>query len=504
MKNRSWVAWVVIILLVALAIGYWLWINNKKSINWQEHYSSVSKDPYGTYLLKELIKFKYEDNVIDIKKSIQADLPADSAHNSYIFIGAEFELSNTEQKSLFEFIEKGNNAFIAAKYLPYSIRYLLKNGGKLSFDSTSHAVTYVDSVVVIPIADTVVLTQEELIELEDDGEEEYDEEGNYVYSVDSTVTDPGIADADTTISADTIYSNDNEAASIHQNGIETSSATGNTIKTTLLSPMPHAKKTYTFNIHEPAHSFIQNKKPYEWQGVSTHAAMDSSCTGLTIMHDSLYNFIRIPYGKGSIYVFTSPILLTNYFTKEKDGLSHAEEILSVLSDKTIYWDEVPAYNRNSENEPNRHAQTTLRYILSNESLRWAWYLLLAAVIVYIVFESKRKQRVIPVVEPINNTSIEYVQTTGRLYAQIGNHRKLVQLNMKLFLSTIQQKYGIKPDLDNPVSIEWLAVKTGVSKERFEALQKEYKRVTVPGHDMKTKDLHTFYQLMQFIYKKLQN
>lgn len=497
-------AWVVIVLLVAFAIGYWLWINSKKSINWQEHYSSVSKDPYGTYLLKELIKFKYENHVVDITKSISEDLPVDSIHSSYIFIGPGFELSDAEQKSLFAYIEKGNNAFIATKYLPYSIRYLLKNGGKLSFDSSSHAVTYMDSVVVIPIADTIVMTQEELIELEDDGEEEYDEENNYTYSEDSSSIDPGIAYADSTTSVDTIYSSDNESATIHEDGIESATVLNNSIKTKLLRPLPHAKKTYTFKIHEPTNSLIQNIKPYEWNGISMQTAMDSSCIGLSTMHDSLYNFIRIPYGKGSIYVFTSPLLLTNYFMKEKDGLSHAEEILSVLSNEHIYWDEVPSNDRNSENKANHHAQTTLRYILSNESLRWAWYLLLASVIVYIVFESKRKQRIIPVVEPINNTSIEYVQTTGRLYAQIGNHRKLIQLNMKLFLSTIQQKYGIKPDLENPVSIEWLSVKTGISKERFEELQKEFKRVTVPGHELKTKDLHTFYQRMQFIYKKLQN
>lgn len=496
MKNKSLLAWMIIGVLLLSALGLWLWANNKKSINWEEHFTSSSKDPYGVYLLKELIKFKYDTRVVDVTKSINQDLPIDEKNNNYIYIGQTFDVNDTEQKSLFAFIENGNNAFIAAKHLPYSIRYLLKNGGTISFDSNTNDITYIDTIVAEASTDTLSV-EEEIIEFEEDENSDYDDND---YSVDSVALDTTSIYETTTIASNSTVSIDTVFS-----GTELSQVFANKISTTILSPLPHAKKSYRFEAHEREYSFINStSNTYEWKGISTRTAIDSSCVGLSVINDTLHNFIKISYGKGSIYVFTTPILLTNYFVKTKDGLSHAEEILSVLSNGKIYWDEVPVYSRNENSESKRHAPTILKYILTNESLRWAWYLLLATVLVYIVFESKRKQRIIPVMESVSNTSIEYVQTTGRLYAQIGNHRKLIQLNMKLFLSTIQQKYGVKADLDKPTSIEWLSIKTGIAKEHFETLQNEYKRITVPGHEMKTKDLHAFYQQMQFIYKKIQN
>jgi len=498
MKNKSWVAWAIIGALLAIVVGFWLYMNSGKNINWEEHYKSASKDPYGTFLLKELIKHKYDSNTVDLDKTLDQELPVDASNSNYVFIGANFDINDDEQKRLFQFVENGNNAFIASKYFPYAIKYLLKNRGLFSFDSTTNAILYPDSLTYSNI-ETEQPNIVDTITYENEGEyEEEDEE--YAEAVDTIITQTS---EDAIVADNSIDSAYYKVDSLQQLAIvEQKELSAKTIRIAINTPLPNAHKNYTFKTHDPGKIII--RPPYSWNGFSVHAELDSTCTGLTVINDTLYNFIKIPYGKGSIYIYSSPILLTNYFVKEKQGLNHSEEILSVLSKGKIFWDEVAAQDRSSNKKNNHHAPSYLKYILANESLRWAWYLLLATVLVYIIFESKRKHRIIPVMETVTNTSIEYVETTGRLYAQIGNHRKLIQLNMRLFLSTIQQKYGVKVDLSSETSIEWLATKSGIPAQRFEQLQQEYKRVTTPGHDMKTKDLHTFYQQMQFIYKKLQN
>jgi hypothetical protein len=521
MKNRSWIAWVIIGVLLTIAIGFWLLANAQKNINWTEHYRSDSKDPYGTYLLKELLKHKYSDEFTDITKTIDKDLPPDALHANYVYIGNNFNtLTAHEQKSLFEFVEKGNNAFISSTQLPYSVSYLLKNGGTFSFDSANYTILYPDSVTGNTPATTVFeehidettgeessdvipteeYTNEEEIATESDNmtEEDYSD----VYEADTVVTTDYI-DSTTIASIDTIAA----IATQQEDSIRNSYITHLTavedsyIVPQLQKPLPNAPVNYSFEV--PKQTFIGITKSYNRMSIPVSEKLAPSVTVLSMLNDHTYNYVRISYGKGYLYVFTTPILLTNYFVKEKEGLSHAEEILSVLSNGKLFWDEVPPINR-QESESDRPRTPYLKYVLAVESLRWAWYLLLVTVLLYILFESKRKQRIIPVIEPVTNTSIEYVQTTGRLYAQIGNHRKLIQLNMRLFISTIQQKYGVKINMDNPASVQWLATKSGIEAQRFIQLQEEYKRITLPGHEMKTKDLHLFYQQLQFIYKKIQN
>jgi hypothetical protein len=87
---------------------------------------------------------------------------------------------------------------------------------------------------------------------------------------------------------------------------------------------------------------------------------------------------------------------------------------------------------------------------------------------------------------------------------VGNHRKLIQLNMRLFNSSIQQKYGVRINFEDPASIQWLSIKSGIDAKYFESVYSTFKKYTVPGHTVSTKELHEFYTHMQFIYQKIQH
>jgi hypothetical protein len=514
MKNKSTTAWIIIgVTLAIVGIVVLLIIYSKKDINWQEHYSKNSKDPYGLFLIKELLKDEYGDKTEIIIKSLHKDLPVDTTKigNNYMFIGSKLYLNNIDQEALFTFVKNGNTAFIATKELPYSISYLLKHGGLFEFDSTEHSIIYPITTTPATVITTIDTTYSYIDTLysessssssypdslyadtenhsvdppvEEEHEEDFFDEDNELDSIDTIKIDSVVADTNI---AGLSYIDDKE------------------VHITLFKPLANSPKEYVYK--NPKVGIGKDTvSPYHWLGIYGDSQLHVSCVVLSKLcsdnRDSMNTLISIPYGKGMLYVYTTPMLFTNFQLKETKTFNHAKQILSVLSPGKLYWDEVSGLQNYSDGPDSPTAY--LKYILSIEALRWAWYLLLSTTIIYILFESKRKQRIIPVIETITNTSIEYVHTTGRLYAQIGNHRKLVQLNMRLFLSSIQQKYGISVNLEDTDSIQWLAAKSGIPAERYEALQLDYKRITVPGHDMKTKDLHTFYKNMQFIYQKLHN
>ncbi len=112
--------------LVALLIMYFYFgRNDKQSFSWNENYKTDSDQPYGTLFIRKLLesyrpgeKFLLNDKIplsmLLAKDSIA--FPAD-----YVFIGSELSLSDDDVQSLLDFIYSGNDAFVATRYLPYTI-----------------------------------------------------------------------------------------------------------------------------------------------------------------------------------------------------------------------------------------------------------------------------------------------------------------------------------------------------------------------------------------------
>ena len=85
-------------------------------------------------------------------------------------------------------------------------------------------------------------------------------------------------------------------------------------------------------------------------------------------------------------------------------------------------------------------QSIFRYIFTQPALTWAYYLVLIGLLFYALFAGKRTQRVIPVVEPPRNTSLEFAQTVGRLYFQQGDHDNLARKKIQYFLAGLRERY----------------------------------------------------------------
>ncbi|MBT1698690.1 hypothetical protein KK083_17490 [Fulvivirgaceae bacterium PWU4] len=94
-----------------------------------------------------------------------------------------------------------------------------------------------------------------------------------------------------------------------------------------------------------------------------------------------------------------------------------------------------------------------------------------SVILFMLFEAKRKQRIIPVIKPLANTSLEFVSTIGNLYYQNGDHRNLAEKKVSFLLEQIRSKYLLKTNQLNDEFFTALASKSGNRKEDIEELFK---------------------------------
>ncbi len=75
-------------------------------------------------------------------------------------------------------------------------------------------------------------------------------------------------------------------------------------------------------------------------------------------------------------------------------------------------------------------------------LRWAVYLMMLGVVLFMIFTARRHQRVVPIVEKPKNRSLEFIQLIGTLYYQRHDHADLVRKKFRFFAEEVRRSAGI--------------------------------------------------------------
>lgn len=197
------------------------------------------------------------------------------------------------------------------------------------------------------------------------------------------------------------------------------------------------------------------------------------------LREDYVNCIVIDYGKGRFILHSTPELFSNYFMRDPLGYDYANILFKDLGDGMILWDEdnrnFQETKGNAEDFANSYEaeEGPLSFILSQPRLRNAWYMMLLAVVLYLLFGARRNQRVIPVLAKNANTSIRYSETVGQIYMQQKDHRSLAILKMKLFLAFIRDHYNIKTSLSSPEEeqrlVKTIAQKSNIEQENVERI-----------------------------------
>ena len=169
------------------------------------------------------------------------------------------------------------------------------------------------------------------------------------------------------------------------------------------------------------------------------------------------SYVSMRYGAGTFYLNTIPKAFSNYYLTDSLNSDYAYRALSYLNKENIIWDEYYKDGR-------RIVTTPLRYILSEPSLKIAYFTLLISLILYIIFNVKRKQRIIPVLTPLKNETLSFVNVVGSLYYQQQNHLNIAQKKIRYFLENVRSTYGIKTNKLDDDFKTILAQKSGVTKE----------------------------------------
>src|SRR5699024_17193 len=65
------------------------------------------------------------------------------------------------------------------------------------------------------------------------------------------------------------------------------------------------------------------------------------------------------------------------------------------------------------------------------------WLFLGGLVLFVFFNAKRKQRIVPVIEPLKNTSVDFVKSIGNLYLQEGDFHDMMAKKARYFLNKVR-------------------------------------------------------------------
>ncbi|MCU4154826.1 DUF4350 domain-containing protein [Carboxylicivirga sp. A043] len=213
---------------------------------------------------------------------------------------------------------------------------------------------------------------------------------------------------------------------------------------------------------------------------------------LGINNSGKTNFIRIKQGEGWLYINLNPQAFTNYQLLKDDNADYAFKCLSYLPDETILWDE--HYKIKNKHLP----KSQLSFILNRQPLRLAWYVLLIGIVIFFLFESARRQRVIPIVKPHINSTVTFIETIGRLYFSRKNHLDIAQKRFSYLQEYIRSKYYINTSDMNEDLFQQLSEKSSLPiraiRQLFELGENLKNR-----QQISEEDLEQFNRRIEFFY-----
>ena len=230
----------------------------------------------------------------------------------------------------------------------------------------------------------------------------------------------------------------------------------------LFSKFYKSRDTIKINFSNPT---LKNPVPYIYakgmEGTYLNSFDTAKSIVLGINETKRINFIKYKIGKGQIFINTLPEAFSNYHFVNIN-YSYVYKALSYLPSQSIIWDEYYKAGNDKSDSP-------LRVIFNNPLLLKAYYLLILSLILFMIFGAKRKQRLIPVMEPYKNTTLQFVDIVGTLYYQTGNHKNIADKKIIYFLEYIRTTFQTKTTIYDDAFIKRIVNLSGIEEQQVHDL-----------------------------------
>ena len=211
------------------------------------------------------------------------------------------------------------------------------------------------------------------------------------------------------------------------------------------------------------------------------------------------NLVAIRTMKGTFFLHSAPITFTNFFLLSETNHVYFEHLMSLLPADTKYvlWDEYFMYRKQAGGDDDN---SILHVLLKYENFRWAFWLSLIALAVYLLTEVKRRQRLVPAHAKPANDTLAFVSTIGKLYYEKGDHRNLAEKLSIYFLDFVRNKYKISTTEINAGFAKALSLKSNVPLDEITAITDKLIEIKL-SDAISQQQLIDYHKQLEYFYSK---
>ncbi len=182
------------------------------------------------------------------------------------------------------------------------------------------------------------------------------------------------------------------------------------------------------------------------------------------------NYIQQDFGKGEIVLHTFPEAFSNYFMLKENNYEYTQNLLAYIKpNTTLLWDNHYKAGKTFYTSP-------LFFLLQNRYLKWAYYTLLLGTLLFVLFEGKRKQRSIPIIEPLKNQTVAFTRTISGMYFEKQQHKEIVAKQNLLFLEYVRNELRTPTDTLDEKTLKNIAARSNNTIEDTHALFRYFKEL----------------------------
>ncbi len=416
--------------LLMLLSGFFYYLYQKSpTINWGRNYSYNSSSPYGNELLYKLLRGLYKDQDFSrIEESLvyNSEFKEDfSGKSIYFFSGETFNPDKSNIGQIKNFVDRGNQVFIAADGVSQYFLDSLIQSNKSSNSRNENAFTQIECLKIEP---------------------------NFLHP-DLKINKP------ISVSFEMF-----------------------------MVPVPSAMSYLSQDFFE---KLTLNSSATPYYKIGYFKILNT---------DSFINYVKIKVGKGWLHLYSTPLVLTNYHLRNKAVFNYAQSIFLHLEPGHIYWHVNGFQSMDIEEMPEQQGKSPFGVFLSYEALRYAWYTFLSAILLFCLFNFKRKQRAIPVLKKNTNSSIEFAETISKLYLADGRHKNIVIQKYRYFFNYVKTRYAINLKLDKAEDKNRLAILSKIPLSTINQIMINYTIIqSLP--DTKADELFESVRLINEFYEK---
>lgn len=405
--------------------------NDTGAIKWDVTLSEQDKNPYGSYLAYESMKHFFPGVKVEALSAgfrydnLSTQMVYDKGASLLVLTGISFHISDDEFNTLLRFVRAGNELVILSGSLDNKIEEYLK------CYKPYYSLAGDDETMPLSIENNGRHNQKS-ISLAIDTNKKYGYTGRAIqgyFQLDSIMkyTETSVPPSD-----EIIEQPDGEKLTMHTED-------GDTVTYVATEETDPAREV-TYTAEEDADNNTYNEAPEILGTVKGQPQI-----------------VRYAIGTGHITLHAAPLVVSNYFLLQEKNLDYLQGLWNTLPGGIthVYWNSF--YRHHAEH-------SNLGILWRHPATRWALCMAVIVLLLYVLLEMKRRQNAMPVVKPLENTSVTFVETVGRLYYNKGNHHNLAEKMVQHFLEWVRTHYYLNTNNLDEDFVRSLASKSGLPVE----------------------------------------